>query len=292
MGRIIRKALVTGAEGQLGYDVMKELANRGIAAVGTGRKELDITDRKAVEERIVKEQPDLIIHCAAYTQVDLAEENKELCMQVNAQGTEAIAAAAARCGAAMIYISTDYVFSGEGERPWEPEDTPAPVSVYGLSKYLGEEAVKKQLSKYYIVRISWAFGENGKNFVKTMLRLSESRDTVTVVDDQIGSPTYTADLAVMLADLAESGCYGTYHAANSGYCSWYEFAKEIFRLTGRAMKVLPVSSAEWKAKAARPKNSRMNMEKLNQAGIAALPPWQDALARYLQKIGVSKDWER
>lgn len=283
----VKKILVTGARGQLGSDVLAELKRRGIEAVGYGSAEMDITDRERVGEVFRAEMPDAVIHCAAYTAVDAAEDNEELCMRVNAYGTAYIAEVCCSIGAKLVYISTDYVFSGKGERPWEPDDEPAPVNVYGISKYRGEEAVKRFLSRYFIVRISWGFGEHGKNFVKTMLKIADERDTITVVDDQIGSPTYTADLAVLLADMVQSEKYGIYHAANSGYCSWYEFAKEIFRLAGReeSVRVVPVKSADYAAKAVRPENSRMDDEKLVEKGFRRLPAWEDALGRYLEQIG-------
>lgn len=275
------KVLVTGVKGQLGFDVVNELERRGIEAVGVDIQEMDITDRTSVEQVIRQETPDAVIHCAAYTAVDAAEENEALCRRVNADGTRNIAEVCKALDSKMIYISTDYVFSGEGERPWEPEDERAPKSVYGQTKYEGELAVQELLEKYFIVRIAWVFGVNGRNFVKTMLKLSESHDTITVVNDQFGSPTYTYDLARLLVDMVQTDKYGIYHATNEGICSWYDFACAIFKEAGISMNVKPVTSEEYGAKASRPANSRMSKEKLTQQGFERLPAWQDALKRYL-----------
>lgn len=278
------RVLVTGVKGQLGHDVMNELAKRGYEGIGVDVAEMDITDKAAVE-RVMKEIcPDKVVHCAAWTAVDDAEDKEELCRRVNADGTENIALMCKELDVPMIYLSTDYVFDGEGTRPWEPDDERHPLNVYGQTKYEGELAVEKNLEKYFIVRIAWVFGVNGKNFIKTMLRLSETHDTITVVEDQIGSPTYTYDLARLLVDMLETEKYGRYHATNEGLCSWYEFAKEIFRQAGRDVKVIPVSSEEYPAKAKRPHNSRMNKDKLKEMGFQPLPKWQDALSRYLKEI--------
>lgn len=278
------KVLVTGVRGQLGYDVVNELKKRNHEAIGVDINEMDITDSDSVEQVITKEKPDAVIHCAAYTSVDAAEENKELCMKVNAEGTENIAKVCKKIDAKMIYISTDYVFDGEGERPWEPEDERAPLNVYGLSKYEGELAVEKYLEKYFIVRIAWVFGINGNNFIKTMLKLGETKDEISVVNDQIGSPTYTYDLARLLVDMAESNKYGKYHATNEGLCTWYEFACEIFKQANIEVKVKPVTSDMFPAKAKRPHNSRMGKIKLDENGFTRLPDWKDALSRYLSVI--------
>ncbi len=275
------KVLVTGVKGQLGYDVVKELEKRGMEAVGVDIEEMDITDADSVERVIRGACVDAVIHCAAYTAVDAAEDNEEICRKVNADGTRNIANVCKELDIKMLYISTDYVFGGQGERPWEPEDERAPQSIYGITKYEGELAVQQILEKYFIVRIAWVFGVNGKNFVRTMLKLSETHDTLTVVDDQFGSPTYTFDLAKLLVDMINSDKYGVYHATNEGICSWYEFACAIFEAAGKEVKVLPVSSAEYGAKAARPCNSRMSKEKLTENGFDKLPTWQDALRRYL-----------
>ena len=278
------RILVTGVKGQLGYDVVNELKKRGHTPIGVDVEEMDITDASAVEKEIKKEPLDAVIHCAAYTAVDAAEDNRELCMRVNAEGTRNIARVCRELDLKMVYISTDYVFDGEGERPWEPDDPREPLNVYGESKYQGELAVEEYLEKYFTVRIAWVFGLNGKNFIKTMLRLAESQKEINVVNDQIGSPTYTYDLAVLLADMVETEKYGRYHATNEGLCTWYEFAKEIFRQAGADVKVNPVSSDEFPAKAKRPHNSRMDKSKLVQNGFRPLPTWQDALKRYLEII--------
>lgn len=278
------KVLVTGVKGQLGYDVVCELEKRGLEAVGVDIEEMDITDAGSVDRVLRQSAPDAVIHCAAYTAVDAAEENEALCRRVNADGTRNIAKVCRELDIKMIYISTDYVFSGQGERPWEPEDERDPQSVYGQTKYEGELAVQELLEKYFIVRIAWVFGVNGKNFVRTMLKLSESHDTITVVNDQFGSPTYTYDLARLLVDMVQTEKYGIYHATNEGICSWYDFACAIFREAGISMNVKPVSSAEYGAKASRPANSRMSKEKLTENGFERLPTWQDALKRYLDII--------
>lgn len=278
------KVLVTGTKGQLGYDVVNELEKRGHTAVAVDIEEMDITDAASVEKVITEADVEAVIHCAAYTAVDAAEDNVELCRRVNAEGTENIARVCKKLDLKMIYISTDYVFDGEGERPWEPDDERHPLNVYGQTKYEGELAVEKHLEKYFIVRIAWVFGVNGKNFIKTMLKLSETHEELNVVDDQVGSPTYTYDLAVLLVDMAESDKYGRYHATNEGLCTWYEFAKEIFRQAGVEVKVNPVTSDMFPAKAKRPKNSRMSKEKLDINGFHRLPTWQNALERYLGEI--------
>ena len=275
------KILVTGVKGQLGYDVVKELEKRGIEAVGVDIDEMDITDAESVDKVIKEANPDAVIHCAAYTAVDAAEENEDLCRKVNADGPKNIAKVCKELDIKMIQISTDYVFDGTGERPWEPDDKCGPKSVYGQTKYEGELAVQEILEKYFIVRIAWVFGINGKNFVKTMLNLAEKYDTLRVVNDQFGSPTYTYDLAKLLVDMVQTDKYGIYHATNEGICSWYEFACAIFKEAGIDMKVVPVTSEEYGAKANRPANSRMSKEKLTENGFEKLPTWQDALARYI-----------
>lgn len=276
--------LVTGVKGQLGHDVMEELALRGHEGVGVDVEEMDITDAQTVERVIKGAQADGVIHCAAYTAVDAAEDEPEVCCKVNADGTENIAKVCRELDLPMMYISTDYVFDGEGERPWEPQDTCNPLNVYGKSKYLGEVAVQKYLEKYFIVRIAWVFGVSGKNFIKAMLNKAKTTDKVTVVDDQVGSPTYTRDLAVLVVDMMETDRYGVYHATNEGICTWYEFAKEIFAQAGIGMEVSPISADEYPAKAKRPHNSRMDKSKLDEAGFRRLPTWQDALERYLKVI--------
>lgn len=282
------KILVTGVRGQLGYDVVNELTKRGIEAVGVDIQEMDITDAASVNRVIREAAPDAVIHCAAYTAVDAAEENEELCRRVNADGPQNIANVCKELDIKMVYISTDYVFDGQGERPWEPDDERAPKSVYGQTKYEGELAVQNTLDKYFIVRIAWVFGINGKNFVKTMLQLSQNHDTIKVVNDQFGSPTYTYDLAKLLADMVLTEKYGIYHATNEGICSWYDFACAIFREAGIQINVVPVTTAEYGAKASRPANSRMSKEKLTENGFEKLPPWQDALKRYIEILREEK----
>lgn len=279
------KVLVTGINGQLGHDVMGELKKRGYEAVGVDIEEMDITDAQCVKRVITQAAPEAVVHCSAYTAVDRAEEEVELCRRVNAEGTKNVAEVCAELDCKLLYLSTDYIFSGEGERPWEPGDEPDPLNVYGLTKYEGEQEIKSRLNKYFIVRISWVFGVNGNNFIKTMLRLGRENGAVRVVDDQIGSPTYTYDLAVLLVDMIETEKYGEYHATNEGICSWYEFAKEIFAAAGmNEVEVTPVSSEEFPAKAKRPKNSRMSKEKLIKNGFNKLPSWQDAVKRYVTLI--------
>lgn len=276
------RVLVTGAKGQLGSDVVKELESRGLEAVGVDIEEMDITDEKSVMTVIGSEKPDAVIHCAAYTAVDDAEDHEELCRKINAYGTENIAKACKEHDLALMYISTDYVFNGEGIEPWKPDNLDRePINVYGQTKYEGELAVEKLLEKYFIVRISWVFGEHGKNFVRTMLKLAETHDHISVVADQIGSPTYTPDLARLLVDMIQTDKYGRYHATNSGTCTWHEFATEIFFQKGIIMDVEPVTSEEYPTKARRPHNSRMDKGKLIENGFELLPPWQDALKRYL-----------
>lgn len=280
------KVLVTGVGGQLGHDVVKELEARGHVAIGVNHQTMDITDAAVVNRVICENAPDAVIHCAAYTAVDAAEDDEEQCRIVNVDGTRNIAEVCKSLNIKMIYISTDYVFGGRGERPWEPDDDREPLNVYGRTKCEGEMVVQDVLDKYFIVRVTWIYGVNGKNFVKTMLKLSETHDTLRVVDDQIGSPTYTLDLAGLLADMVETEKYGIYHAASEGTCSWYEFACAIFEEAelGEKMTVIPVSSEEYGAKAPRPHNSRMSNEKLEENGFHRLPTWQDALKRYLEAL--------
>jgi len=275
------RILVTGVKGQLGHDVMNELAKRGHVGIGVDIDEMDITDPEAVRRGIEEANVEAVVHCAAYTAVDAAEDNVEICRRVNKDGTENIAKVCHDLDLKMMYISTDYVFNGEGTRPWEPDDPREPLNVYGLTKCEGEIAVEENLEKYFIIRIAWVFGVNGKNFIKTMLSLGKTHDSLTVVDDQIGSPTYTYDLARLMVDMIETDKYGRYHATNEGLCTWYEFATEIFKQAGMNVKVSPVSSDEYPSKAKRPHNSRMNKDKLDKAGFKRLPAWQDALARYL-----------
>lgn len=302
------KVLVTGVSGQLGHDVVNELAKRGHHAVGTDIHpsyggmddgsfvvrapyvQLDITDEDAVKRIVSELRPDAVVHCAAWTKVDAAEEaeNKALVFRINALGTEYLARASKDAGAKMLYISTDYVFKGEGSLPWDPDDKNfAPISYYGETKLAGEQAVSSILEKYFIVRIAWVFGKNGQNFVRTMLKVGKTRDAVRVVNDQIGTPTYTLDLARLLVDMIESEKYGFYHATNEGgFISWYDFTREIYREAGLSTAVIPVTTEEYGlSKAKRPKNSRLSKEKLVLNGFKPLPDWRSALHRYLAEIG-------
>lgn len=302
------KFFVTGVGGQLGHDVVNELVFRGHIAVGSDvapeyagvadgsavtraeYRQLDITDAKAVERVLTDVRPDAVIHCAAWTAVDMAEDDANVAKVrvVNAGGTQNIANACKKLGCKMTYISTDYVFDGQGTEPWKPDCKDyKPLNVYGQTKLEGELAVSGTLEKYFIVRIAWVFGLNGKNFIKTMLNVGKTHDTVRVVNDQIGTPTYTLDLARLLVDMNECEKYGYYHATNEGgYISWYDFTCEIYRQAGLATKVVPVTTAEYGlSKAARPFNSRLDKSKLVEAGFKPLPTWQDALARYLKEIG-------
>ena len=279
------KIFVTGVRGQLGHDIMLELARRGIEAVGVDKEEMDITDPEAVRALIMKEAPTAMIHCAAWTAVDSAEDQEEACRAVNALGTENIARVCGELDIPMMYFSTDYVFNGQGERPWEPDDEAEPLGAYGRTKYEGELALRRYVpEKFFIIRIQWVYGINGKNFVKTMLKLSETHKELRVVDDQIGGPSYTPDIAKLAVDMILTDRYGIYHAANKGYCSWYDFAVKIFELAGRDVRVIPVSTEEYGAKAPRPHNSRMDTSKLIKNGFSDLPDWEDALRRYLKEL--------
>ena len=293
------KAFVTGVGGQLGHDVMDELAKRGYEGVGSDILEsvptdypyvqLDITDAAAVEKAISEAKPDVVVHCAAWTAVDAAEdeENRPKVKAINVDGTQNIANVCKKLGCKMIYISTDYVFNGQGTEPWHPDcNDYAPQNVYGQSKLDGELAVANTLDKYFIVRIAWVFGVNGKNFIKTMINVGKTHDEVRVVSDQIGTPTYTLDLSRLLVDMAETEKYGYYHATNEGgYISWYDFTVEIYKQAGMSTKVTPVTTAEYGlSKAARPFNSRLDKSKLVENGFKPLPTWQDALSRYLKEL--------
>ena len=289
------KVLVTGTSGQLGFDVMEELKRRGYEGVGADRSEteadfphvtLDITDREKVMKVVKEVKPDVIVHCAAWTNVDAAEapENLEKVRAVNVDGTRNLAEAAKAVDAKMVYISTDYVFDGTGTEPWQPDDKNyAPINVYGQSKLDGELEVAQTLKKYFIVRIAWVFGRNGKNFVRTMIEVGKSHPVVRVVDDQIGTPTYTVDLAKLLVDMIETDKYGYYHATNEGgFISWADFTEEIYRQTGMDVKVERVTTEEYgKSVAARPFNSRLDKSKLIENGFTPLPDWRDALKRFL-----------
>ena len=278
------KVLVTGVKGQLGYDVCRVLEKRGIENRGVDIEDFDITDAAATSSYIQAYHPDAVIHCSAWTAVDRAEDEPEKVWQVNAEGPRNIARVCKEIGAKMLYISTDYVFPGTGDRFYEPDDPTGPLSVYGKTKLGGELAVKELLDRYFIVRISWVFGKNGNNFVKTMLKLAETRLEISVVCDQIGSPTYTADLAPLLCDMIMTDKYGTYHATNEGVCSWAEFAEEIFRLAGKDVKVNPIPTSAYPTKAVRPLNSRMSKDKLEEMGFQRLPYWRDAMEQYLKEL--------
>lgn len=296
------KVLVTGTSGQLGYDVMMELKKRGHIGVGADRAEsdadfehvvLDITDKEKVNKVVAEVKPDVIVHCAAWTNVDGAEDpaNRNVVMAVNVEGTANLAAAAKAVDAKFMYISTDYVFNGQGEKPWQPDDKNyAPLNVYGESKLNGELEVAKALDKYFIVRIAWVFGKNGKNFIKTMVELGKTHPELTIVSDQVGTPTYTFDLARLLVDMIETDKYGYYHATNEGgYISWAEFAEEIFKQAKMGVKVIPVTTKEYEAKAGktvakRPFNSRLDKSKLVENGFTPLPDWRDAVKRYLEEM--------
>ncbi len=291
------KIFVTGVGGQLGYDVMYELRRRGHEAIGADIAgsadvqdvQLDITDEAAVGRILQEISPDAVIHCAAWTAVDAAEdaENKEKVCAVNVTGTKNLAEACREIGCKMMYISTDYVFNGQGEEPWKPDCRDfAPLNYYGQTKLWGEQAVAAALDNYFIVRIAWVFGLNGKNFIKTMLSVGKKYDTVRVVCDQIGTPTYTFDLARLLADMIETEKYGCYHATNEGgYISWYDFCREFYRQAGMTTQVLPVTTAEYGlSKAARPFNSRLDKSKLTEMGFTPLPDWRDAVKRYLTEL--------
>lgn len=294
---------VTGVNGQLGHDIIKELAERGYEAVGSGTLpayggnrdisglmryvQLDITDKEKVNSVLSQVRPDAVIHCAAWTDADTAEDKPQLCRLVNKTGTENIALTCKNIDSKMIYISSDYVFDGSGTAPWKPDgDSCRPLNVYGQTKLEGELAVGAILERYFIVRISWVFGSNGNNFVKTILNKGKVQNEIMIVNDQIGTPTYTYDLSKLLVDMAESDKYGCYHVSNEGgYISWYDFACEIFRQSGSGVKIVPVTSKEYTvSKAQRPLNSRFDKTKLVENGFRLLPPWQDALKRYLNEI--------
>ena len=278
------KVLVTGVKGQLGYDVVKDLEKRGYQPIGVDRDEMDLMDNEAIRTFIMNLKPEAIIHCAAYTAVDKAEEEVETCYQINAEAVKVISECAKELDVKLIYISTDYVFDGTKEGEYVETDLPNPINVYGASKLKGEQYVQTLLEKYYIVRISWVFGVNGNNFIKTMRRLGSERDELNIINDQVGSPTYTADLAPLLVDMMETDKYGIYHATNEGTCSWYEFANEIFKQSRIEVKTNPITTDQYPTAAKRPMNSRMSKAKLKANGFNLLPTWQEALAHYLKLI--------
>ena len=276
--------LITGILGQLGYDLSKELTKRGVEFIAPSLEELELTTEAGAKNFILDKKPDVVAHCAAYTAVDKAESEAELALTVNGFGTRWVAEACRDIGAKMIYISTDYVFGGDGHTPYEINDEKKPVNIYGRSKLLGEDAVSAIVEKHFIVRTSWVFGINGHNFIKTMLKLAETKNHLRVVNDQIGSPTYTVDLAKLLADMAATEKYGTYHATNEGFCSWSDFAREIFEQAGLEVEVEGIPTLEYPTPARRPFNSRLSKKSLDDAGFQRLPEWQDALKRYLVEL--------
>lgn len=277
------KVLVTGVNGQLGFDVIKALKKRVIECIGTTREEFDIIDAEGTRKFINNYRPDVVIHCAAYTAVDRAEDEVALCMRVNVEGTQNVAKACKSINAKMIYISTDYVFPGRLNQPYEINAETEPINVYGESKLAGELAVKQELDRYFIVRISWVFGKNGNNFIKTMLRIGKSKEEVNVVSDQVGSPTYTLDLAELLCDMSQSEAYGIYHATNEGFCSWAELAEEAFKVAHYSTKVNYILTSEYPTKAVRPYNSRLSKTTLDQM-FTRLPDWKDAVRRYIDEV--------
>lgn len=279
------KVLVTGVNGQLGYELVKELNNKGYTDIkAVDVDEMDITDENKVKEVILEYKPDVIFHCAAWTAVDKAEDLKEECYNVNVNGTKYITEAAKEIDAKLIYISTDYVFDGTKEGLYEIDDEVNPKSVYGETKYEGEQLVRQNVLKHFIVRISWVFGINGNNFIKTMLKLAETRNELTVVADQFGSPTYTVDLAKLLVEMSETEKYGTYHANNEGYCNWAQFAEYIFKVNNKEVNVKHITSEEYPQKAYRPRNSKLSKQSLDDNGFNRLPSWEDAVERYSKEL--------
>lgn len=283
------KFMVTGVNGQLGHDVFMQLKDKKFDVVAPGREEFDLTSRDQVKTYIMNVKPDVIIHCAAYTAVDKAEDEKDLCYSVNVDGTRAIAEAAKEINAKVVYLSTDYVFDGLGQESNSEEKETSPVNYYGYTKEQGEKIVRELIDKHFVVRTSWVYGLNGNNFVKTMLKLAESRNEINVVDDQIGAPTYTKDLAELIVKLVQTNSYGTYHGVNEGYCSWYEFAKSIFAKTGIEMKVNPISTEDYPTKAKRPLNSRLSKENTTKAVLDRMPHWEDALTRFIKELKSQED---
>lgn len=278
------KFMVTGANGQLGHDIVVKLKALGYNVVSPGLEEFDLSDTKQVKRYIYDEKPDVIIHCAAFTAVDTAEEEKELCYLINVEGTRALSSAAKDVGAKVAYISTDYVFDGTGNEPHFEEKETSPVNYYGYTKEKGEEIVRELIEEYFIVRTSWVYGLNGNNFVKTMIKLGQSMDHIDIVSDQIGAPTYTKDLADFVIDLVQTNHYGIYHGVNEGYCSWYEFAKAIFENVGIDIFVNPVLTKDYPTKAVRPLNSKLSKEHTDKNGLKRLPSWEDALIRFLEEL--------
>lgn len=282
------RILVTGYNGQLGFDVVKELRSRGVECMGADKDDFDITDKEETLKAITDYSPSAVIHCAAYTAVDRAEEDEETCRRVNVDGSRNIAVACASVGCKMVYISTDYVYAGKGEAPFETTSPTSPCNVYGKTKLEGEVQVQKYCKKSFIVRTSWVFGINGGNFVKTMLRLSNSHESLNVVSDQIGSPTYTPDLARLVCDMVVTEKYGIYHGTNEGFCSWAEFAAQIMKTAGKSTKIVPILTKDYKCAAERPLNSRLSKKCLDDAGFERMPTWQNALERYIKELKESE----
>jgi len=278
------RILITGAKGQLGYDMEKRLALLCMDHKGIDIDDCDLADQSQTLEVILGYQPDCVVHCAAYTAVDKAEDEPDICFAVNVEGTRNVARACEQLNAKMLYLSTDYVFPGDGDQPFEVGALKRPLNVYGKTKLQGERIVRELVSKYFIVRTSWVFGVNGHNFVKTMLRLGKEREQITVVNDQVGSPTYTEDLAALLCDMLQTGKYGIYHATNEGFCSWFQFAQESMRLAGLPCRVIPVTTEAYEARAKRPLNSRLSKRSLTEAGFSLLPTWQSALERHITAL--------
>lgn len=278
------RVLVTGVSGQLGYDVVRELKENNHEVIKTSRKDFDITNKKETFNFIKSSKAEVIIHCAAYTAVDSAEEDKEVCYSVNVDGTRNIAEIAKEVGSKLLYVSTDYVFDGKGTKPHKENSPTNPTNYYGYTKELGEQAVKNLLDEYFIVRTSWVYGINGNNFVKTMLRLSEGNKELSVVSDQIGAPTYTRDLSRFIVDLIQTNKYGIYHGVNEGYCSWYELAQKIFEHSKKEINVSPVTTDKYPTKAKRPLNSRLAKSNTDKAKISRLPLWEDGLMRFLKEL--------
>ena len=277
------KFMVTGVNGQLGLDVVLKLKEMGLDVIAPGREEFDLTNAEQVMDYTLKEKPDVIIHCAAYTAVDKAEDEKDLCYSVNVEGTRTIAKVSKEINVKLVYISTDYVFDGLGQEPHPEDKETNPANYYGFTKEQGEKIIKEEIDNHFIVRTSWVYGLNGNNFVKTMLKLAETKNEISVVSDQVGAPTYTKDLAEFIVSLVQTTNYGTYHGVNEGYCTWYDFAKSIFEKSGINIKVNPISSEEYPTKAKRPLNSRLLKENTDKAGIKRLPQWEDALSRFLDE---------
>ncbi|MDM8533941.1 dTDP-4-dehydrorhamnose reductase [Clostridiaceae bacterium HSG29] len=283
------KFMVTGRNGQLGYDVMMRLKEMEFEVIAPRRDEFDLINKDRVKKYIIKEKPDVIIHCAAYTAVDNAEEEKALCYLVNGEGTRAVAEVGKDINAKVVYISTDYVFDGLGQEPHSEEKKPNPINYYGYTKEQGEKIVRELIDKHFVIRTSWVYGLNGNNFVKTMLKLAESRNEINVVSDQIGAPTYTKDLAEFIVNLVQTKEYGTYHGVNEGYCSWYEFSKVIFKKLGINMKINPVPTDKYQTKAQRPLNSRLSKKNIDKVGLRRLPHWEEALTRFIEELKSQED---